>query len=365
MRVHERVASTFRLRERVAARFKLAVMQMPLNQALQVLGFPQNATPTDEEINKRQRQKAVEMHPDRGHDPKLLIDVNNAADALRAYNDRAQRGEDRDVGDYGSGYTSKPRPKPEPQRVTWEQAEAEAGGIPSGVEWKFKTQNAYGGYGDTSSVGFVVVGKLDDNKWVYVAVEHYRSQNAFTGEDVDEYWMRSQTYSGTLRDVAPKAIRAMFKFPHVSKQFNAKIEILPSGMHFSQKMTLLMSTRAVSFKDGLELLGEMPEGDPWKNRKLAVTMILNSSGFGEDRLYTIELVVNSRDYPLDQASVEFLRTKTKVLQAVFGTYFYWNGDKKTLTKLKNGKKVLEYLAEKLTHEPQQLRDDLAAAAGQM
>lgn len=368
--LHERVAERWRLHARVAKRWRLAVMTMPVSDALKVLGFPPNAEPTDDEVHRRQRQKAVEIHPDRGGDPAALVEVNNAADALKQYNERKDQGGGVDVdpgygGGYGGGYTSGPRPKPEPQHITWEQAEAAAGGVPSGVDWKFKTQNAYGGYGDTSSVGFVVVGLMGEDKWLYVAVEHYTSRNPFTGEDVDEYWMKSQVYMGTLRDVAPKAIRAMFQFPHVSKQFNAKIELLPEGTLFNQKLSLMMHARAVSFKDGMELLGELREDDPWKGRKLQITMVLNSEGYGEDRKETIELLVNGRSFKLDAQSVEYVKKKTKVLDLIFGTYVYFHGDKKMLTKAKNGKKVLEFLAEKLVHEPQQLRDALLAAAGQM
>lgn len=355
------------LHERVAAKFKLAVMTMPLPDALRVLGFPPNATPSDEEVNRAQRKKVLDVHPDRGGDHTLLVEVNNAADALRAYNDRGHEGY---TGpEPPSGYTHTPRPKPDPVRISWDEAKADAS-VPSGVTWKFKTQNAWGGHGDTSVLGFVAVGQLDPDKWVFVAVENYRSRNAFTGEDVDEWWMKTQLANGALRDVAPTHIRQMFKFPHVNKQFNAKVEIFPEGVVFNEKMANMHGVRAVSFKDAMEILGELKEGDPWKGRKLQVVMVLNrdrDASAGDEYKFkdSISFIVNGREHKLSDESVEFLKTKTKVLGAVYGTYYYFTGDKKMLTKAKNGKKVLEYLAEKLTHEPQTLRDLLSTAAGQM
>jgi hypothetical protein len=276
----------------------------------------------------------------------------------------------RDDGGYYRGpkspgaYNEPPKAKPDPVRVSWEDAKA-AAGVPSGVDWKFKTQNAWGGHGDTHILGFVAVGQKDADSWVFVAVEHYRSQNAFTGEDIDEWWMKAQGVNGSLRDVAPKFIRQMFKFPHVSKQFNAKVELFPEGMIFSEKMANMLSVRAVSFKDAMEILGELREDDPWKARKVQITMVLNRDRKGAEFKDAIEFLVNGRSFKLDDESVEYLKTKTKILNIVYGAYYYFSGDKKVLTKASNGKRVMEFLAEKLTHEPQQLRDALATAAAQM
>jgi hypothetical protein len=297
----------------------------------------------------------------------MMVEVNVAADVLQG-KQRPSGGSHHEEEPEPS-YSSPPRPKREPEVITWDQAEAHAG-VPSGVTWKFKTQNAYGGHGDTSVTGFVVVGHTEADHWVFVAVEHYRSQNAFTGENVDEWWMDSTTAKGALRDVAPRMIRQMFQFPHLSKSFNSKVEILPEGMVFSQKMSLMLSGRAVSFKDAMDLLGALSDDDPWKGRKLQVLMVLASQpeGDGGDYQDTIELVVNGRGFKLDPRSVEYIKTKTKVLRSVFGTYFYFSpgsGSKKFLTKAKEGKRVLEFLAEHLDHEPQPLRDALRAASAQM
>ncbi len=336
---------------------------MSYAEALKVLDVPLGASP--EEINKAYKRKAIENHPDRGGDPEKMVEINVAKDILDGKGRPTYEPPSYDDGPSpDGGYRPPPRPKPEPVRVSWEEAEAKAN-VPK-AKWIFKTQNAFGGRGDTTSTAFVVCGELDKEKWVFVAVEHFRSQNMFTGEDIDTYWMKAVPFSGALRDVAPKAIRQMFDFPHTGKNFNAKVQILPEGMAFNTKMMFLTSVRTVSFKDAMEILGELKEDDPWKNRKLQVEMILNAKDmYGPDAEYKIELVINGRPHVLDKQSVMFIKDKTKVLSAVYGTYFYWSGDKKNLTKSKNGKKILDFLAEKLTHEPQSLRDALAAAASQM
>lgn len=334
---------------------------MSYSEALEVLGVPASASA--EEIAKAYKRKAIENHPDRGGDPAKMVEINVAKDILDGKGRPSY--EPSSYSDSGpSDYRPPPRPKVDPVRITWEEAEAKAN-VPK-AKWIFKTANAFGGRGDTTSSAFVVCGELGPEKYVFVAVEHYQHQNPFTGEDIDTYWMKSAPFNGTLRDIAPKAIRQMFDFPHTGKSFNAKVQILPEGMTFSTKMMFLTSARTVAFKDAMEILGEVKEGDPWKDRKLNIEMILNAKDqYGPNAEFKIELVINGRPHVLDKESVMFIKDKTKVLPTVYGTYFYWSGDKKNLTKSKNGKKVLEYLAEKLTHEPQSLRDALAAAAGQM
>ncbi len=347
------------IQDRVASRFLFVRIAMSLEEAKETLGFPPNANPSSTEIAKAYKQKALENHPDRGGDLKKMVEVNKAKEILDGKSSPSYDHNNYEPYTQPSGPS---RPKPEPVIVTFDEAKA-AASVPS-AEWKFKTTTAFSGYGGKDSSGYVLCGKLGES-WVFVAVERYQSQNAFTGEKVDEWWMEARPYSGDLRDVAPRAIRELWgKFPTLTKGYNAKVEILPEGQVFSSKM-MLQQGRSMAFKDAMDLLGELKEDDPWKGRKLAVTMVLNSKGFGDDQKKSIQMVVNGREFELRPESVEFIEKKTRVLPSVFGTYFYWSGDKKVLTKAKAGKKVLEYLAEKLTHEPQQLRDALSAAAAQM
>jgi len=55
---------------------------MTRQEALELLGFPPNASPTEEELKRAQKRKAIEFHPDRGGDPEKLVQVNRAFDYL-------------------------------------------------------------------------------------------------------------------------------------------------------------------------------------------------------------------------------------------------------------------------------------------
>lgn len=344
---------------RVASRFLYLRLAMSLEEAKQVLGFPPSANPSESEISKAYKQKALEHHPDRGGDLSKMVEVNKAKDLLTG-KDKPSFSDDWDRSD-GPSYRPEPRPRPDPVRVSFEDAKSKAG-VPTGVEWKFRTTTGYSGHGDHSVSASVVVGALGD-KWVFVAMEHFTRANAFTGEDEDVWWMSTQVRSGALRDVAPKVIRDLWDtFPNTTKGYNAKVELLAEGTPLSSKL-LLSQGRAMAFKDALDILGAISDDDPWKGRKLQITMVLNSKGL-EDSGKSIDVIVNGREFKLRPESVEFLDKKSKFLRVVFGTYYYWMGDKKVLTKVKDAKKVLEYLAEKLTAEPQALRDALMAAAAQ-
>jgi len=126
--------------------------------------------------------------------------------------------------------------------------------VPTGVQWKFKTTTAYSGYGDKSAFGYVVYGEKEGHH-IFVGVEHLRNSNAFTGEKVNVWSMKTYHIPGErpLRDVAPKVIRDAFgDFHLVDKSYNAKVEILPDGVHFD-KIDKLSGLRAMAFKDAMGL----------------------------------------------------------------------------------------------------------------
>jgi hypothetical protein len=350
--------------KRVASKYLYAriLKAMSLEEAKQTLGFSPGDQPTPQEINRAYKEMAFKNHPDRGGDTAKMVEVNVAKDILEG-KERPSGGGYSPSYDSGPSYAAPPRAKPEPVRISFEDA-MNKGGVPH-ADWKFKTTTAYGGYGDTQISGFVICGKLGE-KLVFTGVNHYRTQNAFTGEDVDEWWMDTINTTGTFRDDAPGAIRKLFdKFPYKTKGYNAKVEILDEGVVLNEKLVYMRSARAVSFKDAMALMGETDQNDPWAGRKLAVEMILTSKGMGSDQDYHIELIVNGRGYNLGPDSVKFIKDKTRILDTIYGRYYYWQGDKKVLTRAKDGKKVLTILAEKLTGEPKELLDALTAAASQM
>jgi len=352
----ERVSFRFRTRSLYAR----LIEAMSMGDALEALGLPVGSSPTPQEVSKAYKDKAFKNHPDRGGDPTKMVEINVAKDILE--------GKERPTGGGGgysapepSGYTAPQREKPEPRRVSFDEAKSKAG-VPQ-ADWKFKTQTAFGGHGDTSVSGFVLCGKLGD-KLVFVAVESYRSQNAFTGEDVDEWWMKGATGQGSFRDVAPKLIRQLFSsFPHLSKKFNAKVEILPDGAVLNERM-LFSRNRAVSFKDAMAMMGEIDQNDPWAQRKVTVQIITHSRKEMTDRDYDIELVVNGKGYTLRKDNADKMQSgSAKIMQAIFGDYYY-DESKKLLTRSKNGPAAMQWMIDNLRGEPNDLIAALTAAIEQ-
>ena len=348
MSTAERVSFRFRTRSLYARLIKA----MSMGEALETLGFTPGESPSPQEVSKAYKERAFRNHPDRGGDPTKMVELNVAKDILE--------GKERPTGGgYGgpeapSGYTAPQREKPEPRRVSFDEAKSKAG-VPQ-ADWKFKTQTAYGGHGDTSVSGYVVCGKLGD-KLIFVAVESFRSQNAFTGEDVDEWWMSTIKVSGTFREWAPKVIRQLFSsFPHLSKKYNAKVEILPDGAVLNERM-LFSRGRAVSFKDAMAMMGEIDQNDPWAQRKVTIQIITHNRKEMADRNYDIELVVNGKGYTLRKDNADKMQAgSAKVMRAIYGDYFY-DESKKLLTRSKNGPQVMQWMIDNLRSEP----DDLLAA----
>ena len=62
--------------------YAFLLFSMSLEDAKQVLGFPPNANPSPDDIRKAWRQKAFEMHPDRGGSNEKMVEVNVAKDIL-------------------------------------------------------------------------------------------------------------------------------------------------------------------------------------------------------------------------------------------------------------------------------------------
>lgn len=352
------------LRERVAKRFILA-KSMTLEEAKAILGFSLESDPTESEVEKRRREFAIKNHPDLGGDADKMVEVNIAADILSGKRKPAPSDPPSRPEPPPAPYQPPPRSEPTITKVTFEEAEAAAGGVPH-ADWKFKTQNGHSGYGDISTMGFVLCGKLGDRDWLFVAVENHTARNAFSNSESDIWWMKKKQVSGDLRDVAPKVIRELWAdFPRLKDGYNAKVEILKEGVRFGPMM-LYSHGKTVSFKDAMDLLGELGSDDPWKNRKITVDMVTKSEydrSNGMKDVHFITLTVNGRDYKLQPESVEYIENKTDILDTVMSGH-RWRG-KKTLTRARDGGKAMKTMAEHLTHEPKDLRDALSAAAAQM
>lgn len=78
------------------------VVAMKRSEALGLLGL--SGYPSEDDIKKAYRAKALENHPDRGGNPDLMVKINVAKDVLTG----VQRAEP----EFQGGYTSRPNPPP-------------------------------------------------------------------------------------------------------------------------------------------------------------------------------------------------------------------------------------------------------------
>lgn len=338
---------------------------MSLDDAAKTLGVSPNASP--DEITKAYRQKVMENHPDRGGDSTKMVEVNIAKEILDGKRETS----------YDSGpstYQREPQgPPPPPIEVTFEEAMS-AAHVPSGVDWKLVGAPTFGGHGDTRIAGCVVYGQKE-GQHVFVSLYHFDSDNAFTRQKRDEWTISThmEPISKPLDRVLPATFKTLYAdFDKVNKGFSGKVALAGDLAKLTESI-MWFKGRDMALKDAIDQLGGATAPVPGK--KLSVVMQLGSKRMSgspaeDGRAYddTITFIISGREYELDLKSVEFIKNKTKILPAVFGSYFYFTMDgstKKDLTRAKKGKSVMKFLAEKLTGEPQALKDLLMAASDQM
>ena len=316
------------------------VMAMSLETAKQLLGFGERDDPSPMEVNRAWKKKALEHHPDRG-----------GGSGSRPPGPSAP----------SRGWEA-PRP-PKKERVTWDEARQKAGVPTSGVDWKFATSKGHGGYStgsrNESKSGFVLYGR-SDKEHVFVSIFDHSLQDLYSAIDREIIRMRMQRYPLTqdLSRLAPKVIREMWKDFDNVKGYNAKVHILPPNTKFDQGITRLYGIRPVSFKNAMGLMGEATPST-WKGKLDVVLELGRGEKLGQ---YRAVLIVNGKPYALNDASNRIL-TKANFYRFVWGPKgYYYEDSKKNLTRIKNAKKALTFLADKLTGEPQDLLDALKAAA---
>jgi hypothetical protein len=233
------------------------------------------------------------------------------------------------------------------------------------VEWKLVGSPSFGGSGDKSIAGCVVYGQRD-TQHVFVSLYHREVNNAFIREKRDEWFadVVTEPLSKPMDRLLPVVFKAMYsKFDGVRKGFSGKVALAGDKIPKLTESVMWFKGRDMSLQDALSQLGG--ETAPAPGKKLSVVMQLVSTGNDFPRDEGIVFIINGREFPLEKASNEFVIKRTKILPAVFGNYYYFDSSKKDLTRAKKGKSVLKFLAEKLTGEPQSLRDLLQTASDQM
>lgn len=326
-------------------------LAMTTDEAARILGVSINASP--DEVAKAYRQKTMENHPDRGGDNSKMVAINIAKEVL----------DGKGSIDSSPSTPAERQPPPPPIEVTFQEAMSDAH-VPSGVDWKLVGAPSFGGYGDTSIAACVVYGQKG-NEHVFVSLYHVKVNNAFTQQKQDE-WMISVTtesLSKPMERVLPTTFKNLYsRFEGVRKGFSGKVALAGDLSKLTEAI-MWFKGRDMALKDAIDQLGGATA--PAAGKKLSVVMQLVSLGNSVPREEGIVFIINGREYPLEKASNEFVIKKTKILPVIFGNYYYFDSSKKELTRAKSGKKVMKFLAEKLTNEPQALKDLLMAASDQM
>jgi hypothetical protein len=384
------------------ARLKRA---MSLEQALETLGFDPKSHPTEPEISKAYKIKAIENHPDRGGSHQKMVDVNVAKDVLLG-KQRPDRGSPSPSGprptwtpEEGGGYNpsyARPDSPPKRQTVTFEDAIAKAG-IPADVEWLFVTdmQHSPGNYSSDEysnfKRAFCAVGKSKDS-YVFAAAgsSQYDAYVVGGGGGHDIWEVKSDTVPAPAQ-ITPAwlfngVVRALGQL-QVKVRFNSKVRPA-TGATFSPKMPNLPGS-ATSIKHLMVGLGMVDTDDPSvANRKQVVEIKVE-----EDRMYgdkgpkpgyvqgldkhmfwdgqnhngwfKVTLTLNSKEVVLSEKDFHtFCKLKVggqSVKELCEGKY----GAKKVITRMPKGKIILQGLIEHLTDLPDDAAGVLAKAAAQM
>ena len=383
--------------------FREARITMTRQEALALLGFGPHDAPTEADAKKAVRSKLRDVHPDSGGSTFAMQEVNRAYDLL--FPKKPQPLYREDPG------SSQPVPQTEPSRVddapprqqwtppkdvvvTWEQARAGAG-IPGGVEWQFTTatQRDKGGYsGDESSFSrhaYAYYGRTADQHVFVVAVHVSRSDYYVGGGGRRDVW-DMQTHKLPIKKDEQsnlvwlhRQISTAFGLPigdfEYNGRFNSKVRDA-RGWSLSEK---LPASPEISLKHWLVESGQVAGDAPAvAGRKQVVELKLHVATFGPEPGhyndpkagaynkdgYQVTLVLNGKPVVLGEhdtvALISVRLGGKRLLNAVFGEYFYQGGSK-VLTRMQKGKVILEWMVQKLTGISDDTRAVLQAAAAQM
>ena len=320
-----------------------------------------------------QKKGVKKNHPDLGGDPDRMVEFNVARDILEGKREEEWKPSS-PSGDYEPSQPATKRPVEKKIEVSLHEAMSREG-VPSGVKWILASNTGYGDrdMGAYSLSGVVYYGTTD-TKHIFVGVYHDGGTNPFTMVTTDIFTCFVKTFpiSGSIAEIAPRAFRDVFSmFSGLRKGYNAKVTVLPDGFDLTERNYYSPPGKDMSFKDAIVNLGLVDDAHRWKtDQKLKVILGYESKGYNDDQK-SVELDINGRSFNLDKNSLNLLLVNPKggwtVLDKIFGSdkgKRYYGGEKKDLTRSRDAKQILTWMAEKFTTEPQELRDLLTQAASQ-
>lgn len=378
--------------------YALLLTAMSMEEAKAVLGIPPNESPSREEVNKAWKQKAFENHPDRGGDPKKMVEINVAKDILEG-KERPTYSRPSSPSATPPGYGRTYAPPVDDRKddvVTFDEAKGKAG-IPGSVEWLFVTEGQRNKQGyssdefERSETAFVAYGQTD-SKHVFAAAQHnyYAAYFVGGGPKADVWKIRSFEYPRREGEKLEPAwlygnvVKAL-KGVGFGGKFNSKVSDI-RGHKFAEDLPH-KSPSTMSIKHILVALGMVAGDDPSvAGRKQVVEITVADTyekgkpgfypeapnrgnfwdGVYHGNYYKVTLIINGRQFDLDEQDfTEFSKVRVGgkvLLNAIFGDYIR---GKKTLTRLRQGKLILQWLAEHLRGLPADAMSALDAAAKQM
>lgn len=400
-----RIASRF-FEERYAKR----LMAMSLAEAKEILGFPPASMPTADEISKAYKRKAIENHPDRGGDPKKMVDINVAKDILDGKQrptgpsgggaaDWVRDWYRNSPGGAGGGY-SPPREKAkprEPEQTIPGESFADAmssSGVPANVEWKFVSIPEWS-YPNSSHPGhrvWTLYGQTDQ-KHIFLALKE-RGESAggvwidgkFT--KIMQDWQSSMVdvpISQNVAKIAPKHLKSVGTAwaddatPKPPRKFVA----WPGGKPTEATLHKIPRSGGAALKDILMGTGLLSDDDPSvAGRKSVVEVFTKSSKERYERAkklkaegkikylnathqYDFFVRVNGKTEKLDDDTI------TKMERVFIPWVMNWEiteGAPKNLTRMRGGRlkhgpaEAIRELANCLTGEPSWLHIAMEKAA---
>jgi len=359
------------------ARIKRA---MSMEDALDVLGFPPGSHPSSSEVNQAHRKLVFENHPDRGGDPSKMVEINVAKDILSG----SQRPSPPSGSSSPSTSYEPPPPPAPPLKISFDEAMPP---VPGNVKWLFVTPTAYSGYsGDESerqTASKVIVGDAGD-RWVALACEHRTERDYYVGSPKREIdtW-RIDLVSSTKGNAPPQSelyklvLKAWKTFENTTAKWGSKIIPVEDGYKPSSRSP---SGRKTTIKNYAVNMGLVEEEELTIPRKITVEVEYREwkgyegkmpSDFVQAFKYRgegqkITLIINGKEYRLSPDEMKRLaRIKIKgkdFVERVFGRYASHSERPKNLTRNKDGKLIMGWMAEKLTGMPDWVRKSLEAAA---
>jgi len=369
-------------------RYAFLMLAMSMEEAKALLGFSPSDNPSDSEVTKAYRAKAFENHPDRGGDPSKMVELNAAKDVLtgkqRPTYDRSSPSSapSGGAGGYGGGGSTQTRwEKPKKKEVSFDEAKGKAG-LPGDVEWQFVTDTQRsGGYSSDeyhrSDTCWVAYGRTS-SKHVFVAARHvvYEQYVVGSGADQDEWGMKVLEFPISGDEGMEPAwlygnVVKSLKLIRFDGKFNSKV-VDARGWRFNDT---LPRGAGVSIKHWLAESGLVAGDDPRvQSRKHVIEITYSKSYDAKPNHYQVDMGGFSRDYEavaiVCNGKPEYLGErdlerfmKAGLLRKVFGDYTY-GGEKKSLSRMRDGKKYITLFAEKFSLSPA-TKETLLAAAAQM